>query len=387
MALRDALSLSLPAPRLLAAALAWALAAGPAPASAQQGGAVPVSVAKPLTRDITEYDEYTGRFEATDFVEIRSRVTGYLDKVSFKDGGFVKEGDLLFTIDPRPYQAAYNKAESAVTVAQSQFTFASNDLERAESLRKTGNISDQTVDQRRQSFLSSEADLAGAKAALESARLDLDYTQIRAPVSGRISRKLVTEGNLVSANSTVLTTIVSLDPIQFYFDVDERSFVAYARVGLNKSRNLSSPVGEVVVAVTGDKEPTRKGRLDFIDNRLDSATGTMRLRAVFDNPDFFLTPGMFGRIRIVGSDVYKGVLVPDEAIASDQDRRVVYVVGEDGSVKPTPVKPGPKQDGYRVIREGLKGDETIVVNGLTRIRPGVKIEPKMTTLPPTRAAT
>jgi membrane fusion protein, multidrug efflux system len=387
MALRDALSLSLPAPRLLAAALAWALAAGPAPAWAQQGGAVPVSVAKPLTKDITEYDEYTGRFEATDFVEIRSRVTGYLDKVSFKDGGFVKEGDLLFTIDPRPYQAAYNKAESAVTVAQSQFTFASNDLERAESLRKTGNISDQTVDQRRQSFLSSEADLAGAKAALESARLDLDYTQIRAPVSGRISRKLVTEGNLVSANSTVLTTIVSLDPIQFYFDVDERSFVAYARIGLNKSRNLSSPVGEVVVAVTGDKEPTRKGRLDFIDNRLDSATGTMRLRAVFDNPDFFLTPGMFGRIRIVGSDVYKGVLVPDEAIASDQDRRVVYVVGEDGSVKPTPVKPGPKQDGYRVIREGLKGDETIVVNGLTRIRPGVKIEPKMTTLPPTRAAT
>ncbi|MFO1147354.1 MAG: efflux RND transporter periplasmic adaptor subunit [Alsobacter sp.] len=385
MALRDVLT---PSPgeivRLLA--LAGALAFAGNHAQAQQGGPTPVSVAKPIVKDITEYDEFTGRFEATDFVEVRSRVTGYLDKVSFKDGGFVKQGDLLFTIDPRPYEAAYNKAASAVTVAQSQFDFASNDLERAESLRKTGNISDQTVDQRRQAFLTSEADLAGAKAALESARLDLDFTQIKAPVSGRISRKLVTEGNLVTANSTVLTTIVSLDPIQFYFDVDERSFVAYAKAGLNKSRNLATPVSEVMVAVTGDKEPTRKGRLDFIDNRLDSATGTMRLRAVFDNPDFFLTPGMFGRIRIVGSDVYKGVLVPDEAIASDQDRRVVYVVGDDGSVKPTQVRPGPKQDGYRVIREGLKGDETIVVNGLTRIRPGVKIEPKMTTLPPTREA-
>jgi RND family efflux transporter MFP subunit len=385
MARREVLTLSPGAmSRLLA--LAGALAFGGGGALAQQGGPAPVSVAKPIVKDITEYDEFTGRFEATDFVEVRSRVTGYLDKVSFKDGGFVKEGDLLFTIDPRPYQAAYNKAESAVTVAQSQFTFASNDLERAESLRKTGNISDQTVDQRRQAFLTAEADLAGAKAALESARLDLDFTQIKAPVSGRISRKLVTEGNLVTANNTVLTTIVSLDPIQFYFDVDERSFVAYAKAGLNKSRNLASPVSEVVVAVTGDKEPTRKGRLDFIDNRLDNATGTMRLRAVFDNPDFFLTPGMFGRIRIVGSDVYKGVLVPDEAIASDQDRRVVYVVGDDGSVKPTQVRPGPKQDGYRVIRDGLKGDETIVVNGLTRIRPGVKIEPKMTTLPPSREA-
>lgn len=206
-------------------------------------------------------------------------------------------------------------------------------------------------------------------------------------MSGRISRKLVTEGNLVTANTTVLTTIVSLDPIQFYFDVDERSFVAYTRAGLSTNRTLDSPTSEVIVSVTGDKEPTRRGRLDFIDNRLDSTTGTMRLRATFDNPDFFLTPGMFGRIRIVGSDAYKGVLLPDEAIASDQDRRIVYVVKEDGSLVATPVRPGPKQDGYRVIRDGLKGDETVVVNGLTRIRPGVKIDPKMITLPPVRAAT
>lgn len=353
-------------------------------ALAQQGAPAPVSVAKPLVKEIVEFDEYTGRFEAPDSVEIRARVSGYLDKVSFKDGANVKAGDLLFTIDPRPYQAAYNKAESAVTVSQSKLEFAQSDMERAEALRKTGNISDQTVDQRRQAYLSAEAELAGNKAALESAKLDLDFTQVRAPISGRISRKLVSEGNLINANQTVLTTIVSLDPIQFYFDIDERSFVAYAKGGVASS-DTSPRSNEVVVAVTGDREPTRKGTLDFVDNRLDSTTGTMRVRAVFPNPDFFLTPGMFGRIRIVGSQPYKGVLVPDEAIASDQDRRIVYVSNPDGSVTATPVRPGPKQDGYRVIREGLKGDETIVVNGLMRIRPGAKVSPQMTTLPPTRA--
>jgi RND family efflux transporter MFP subunit len=358
----------------------------PAPALAQQGGPVPVSVAKPIIKEIIEFDEFTGRFEAPDSVEVRARVSGYLDKVSFKDGAHVTSGDLLFTIDPRPYQAAYNKAESAVTVSQSKLEFAQSDLDRADSLRKTGNISDQTVDQRRQSFLSTEAELAGAKAALESARLDLDFTQVRAPISGRISRKLVSEGNLINANQTVLTTIVSLDPIQFYFDIDERSFVAYMRGGVTNAEN-NPRARDVVVAVTGDGEPTRKGRLDFVDNRLETTTGTMRVRAQFDNPDFFLTPGMFGRIRIVGSQPYKGVLVPDEAIASDQDRRIVYVSNQDGTVTATPVRPGPKQDGYRVIREGLKGDETIVVNGLMRLRPGVKVNPQMTTLPPTRTGT
>jgi RND family efflux transporter MFP subunit len=358
----------------------------PAPALAQQGGPVPVSVAKPIIKEIIEFDEFTGRFEAPDSVEVRARVSGYLDKVSFKDGAHVTSGDLLFTIDPRPYQAAYNKAESAVTVSQSKLEFAQSDLDRADSLRKTGNISDQTVDQRRQSFLSTEAELAGAKAALESARLDLDFTQVRAPISGRISRKLVSEGNLINANQTVLTTIVSLDPIQFYFDIDERSFVAYMRGGVTNAEN-NPRARDVVVAVTGDGEPTRKGRLDFVDNRLETTTGTMRVCAQFDNPDFFLTPGMFGRIRIVGSQPYKGVLVPDEAIASDQDRRIVYVSNQDGTVTATPVRPGPKQDGYRVIREGLKGDETIVVNGLMRLRPGVKVNPQMTTLPPTRTGT
>jgi RND family efflux transporter MFP subunit len=358
-----------------------------APSQAQSGppSAPPVTVAKPVVKDIMEWDEFTGRFEATESVELRSRVTGYLDKVLFKDGSIVKAGDPLFVIDQRPYKAAYDRAQASVVVSQSRFEFAQNDLERAEQLRKTNNIAEQVLDQRRQNYLGAQAELAGAKASAESARLDLEFTTIKAPISGRISRKLVSEGNLVNANETVLTTIVSLDPIHFYFDVDERSYIAYSRMGLSGSRPSSREVAnEVMVAVTDEKEPKHKGRMDFVDNRLDGAAGTMRGRAVFANPDLFLTPGMFGRVRVMGSGLYKGVLVPDEAIASDQDRRVVYVVSEDGSVTPKPVRSGPRIDGYRVIREGLSGDETIAINGLMRIRPGVKVAPQMTTLPPVR---
>jgi RND family efflux transporter MFP subunit len=371
------------AARLAGAAALWLALAGPGAAQAP-GAPPPVSVAKPIVKEVMEWDEYTGRFEAPDAVDVRARVTGYLDKVSFQDGAIVKAGDLLFSIDPRPYQAAYNKAESSVTVSQSRLEFAQADLDRAEQLRKSGNISDQTVDQRRQNFLSAQAELAGAKAALESARLDLEFTNVKAPIGGKISRKLVTEGNLVNANQTVLTSIVSIDPIQFYFDVDERSFIAYAKEGI-ASAKVENDASAVRVAVTGETEPKRPGRMDFIDNRLEATTGTMRVRAVFPNPDLFLTPGMFGRIRIMGSGKYQGVLVPDEAIGSDQDRRVVYVVGPDNVVFTKTVRPGPKQDGYRIVREGLKGDETIVVNGLMRVRPGAKINPQMTTLPPERA--
>jgi RND family efflux transporter MFP subunit len=345
----------------------------------------PVTVAKPVVKDITEWDEFTGRFEATETVEIRSRVTGYLDKVLFKDGAMVKAGDPLFVIDQRPYKAAYDRALSSVVVSQSRFEFSQNDLDRAEQLRKTNNIADQVLDQRRQNFLAAQAELAGAKATAESARLDFEFTTIKAPIAGRISRKLVSEGNLVNANDTVLTTIVSLDPIHFYFDVDERSYIAYSRKGLSGSRPSSRDVAnEVLVAVTDEKEPVHKGKMDFVDNRIDNAAGTMRGRAIFPNPDLFLTPGMFGRVRLIGSGLYKGVLVPDESIASDQDRRVVFVVADDGTVTPRPVRTGPRIDGYRVVREGLKGDETIAVNGLMRIRPGVKVAPQMTTLPPVR---
>jgi RND family efflux transporter MFP subunit len=358
-------------------------------ASAQGGPAQPppppVTVAKPVVKDIVERTDFIGRFEAIDQVDIRARVSGYLDKVHFQDGTFVKAGDLLFTIDPRPYRNALEQSQSAVTSSQVRLEFAQSDLDRAEQLRRTGNIPDQLFDQRRQAFLTAKAELDRAQAALRQAQLDVEFTQIKSPLSGRISRKLVSEGNLVNANETVLTNVLSLDPIQFYFDVDERSFLAFSRQthgGTNTSAN--GETNEVVLTLTDERLGQRKGQLDFVDNRLDAASGTIRVRAVFENKDRFLTPGLFGRVTVGASDPYRGILLPDEAIGSDQDRRVVYVLGENNVVNLKPIRIGPRIDGYRVIRDGLIGNETVVVNGLVRVRPGAPITPQMTTLPPMR---
>jgi RND family efflux transporter MFP subunit len=363
------------------------LLAAASPGLAQGGPpqAPPVTVAKPVVKDIIERDDFIGRFEAVDQVDVRARVSGYLDKVHFQDGTLVKTGDLLFTIDPRPYQNALEQAQAAVTSSEVRLNFAQSDLDRAEQLRRTGNIADQLLDQRRQAFLTAKADLDRAQAFLRQAQLDVEFTQIKSPLSGRISRKLVSEGNLINANETILTNVLTLDPIQFYFDVDERSYLAYSRQTQGGTRtSTDEAANEVTLTLTDERQARRTGRLDFVDNRLDAASGTIRARAVFDNKDLFLTPGLFGRVTIGGSDPYKGVLLPDEAVASDQDRRVVYVVGADNVVNITPVRTGPRIDGYRVIREGLKGDETVVVNGLVRVRPGMPVAPQMSTLPPTR---
>jgi multidrug efflux system membrane fusion protein len=213
----------------------------------------------------------------------------------------------------------------------------------------------------------------------------MEFTEIRAPVPGRVSRRLVSMGNLVNANQTVLTNVISLDPIHFYFDVDERSYLTYVQMSAAGTRPSSRDVpNEVFVALSTEREPQHRGRMDFVDNRLDAASGTMRGRAVFDNKDLALTPGLFGRVRILGSGIYRGVLVPDDAVGTDQDRRVVFTVEAGNKVAMKRVRLGPRIDGYRVIRDGLKGDETLVVNGLMRVRPGLQIEPKLTTLPPTR---
>jgi RND family efflux transporter MFP subunit len=345
----------------------------------------PVTVAKAVVKDIIERTDFIGRFEAIDQVDIRARVSGYLDKVHFQDGSFVKAGDLLFTIDPRPYRNALEQAQSAVTSSQVRMEFAQSDLDRAEQLRRTGNITDQLHDQRRQAFLTAKAELDRAQAALRQAQLDVEFTQIRSPLSGRISRRLVSEGNLVNANQTILTNVLSLDPIQFYFDVDERSYLAYSRQSQGGTKtSANGEANEVVLTLTDERLGQRKGFLDFVDNRLDAASGTIRLRAVFENKDLFLTPGLFGRVTVGASDPYQGILLPDEAIGSDQDRRVVYVVGENNVVTLKPVRIGPRIDGYRVIRDGLTGNETVVVNGLVRVRPGAPITPHMTNLPPVR---
>jgi membrane fusion protein, multidrug efflux system len=369
-----------------------AFAAFAAPSLAIAQGAPPnapppsVTVAKPIVKEIVEKDDYIGRYEPVDFVEVRARVAGYLERVAFTDGALVKKGDLLFVIDKRPYQAAVDQAEAAVASAQSRLAFAQNDLERAQSLGRTGNITEQALEQRRQAYETARGELLGAQAALRTARLNLGFTTIEAPIAGRIGRRLLSEGNLVTPDQTLLTTIVSIDPIYFYFDVDERSYLAYMRNSIPLRGGGPNGGIDVLVGVTDEKEPTRKARLNFADNRLDQATGTIRVRAVVPNPDGFLTPGLFGTIQVPGSPPYQGVLVPDEAIGTDQERRYVWVVAEDGTASQRVVRPGPRIDGYRVVRQGLKGDETIVIAGLQRVRPGAKITPQMKELPPSRDA-
>ncbi|MCW5773361.1 MAG: efflux RND transporter periplasmic adaptor subunit [Rhodospirillaceae bacterium] len=347
--------------------------------------ALPVTVAKPVVKEIVEWDEFTGRFDAVESVEIRARVNGYLAAVKFTDGSLVKKGDLLFVIDQRPFKIALRDAEAALAAAEAKLEFADSEFKRVETTARTGASPERLLEQRRQELETARADRDRARTALDRAKLDLEFTEIRAPVAGRIGRKLVSEGNLVAANTSLLTSIVSLDPIYFYFDVDEQSFLGYLRMGRSGERpSLRTAGNDADVILPDEKTFARRGKIDFIDNRLDSGTGTMRGRAVFENKELFLTPGMFGRIRIPGSGKYQAVLVPDEAIGTDQNRRVVYVVGKDGKVVLTPIRLGPHIDGYRVVREGLKGDETIVVNGLMRVRLGAKLAPQMTALPPSR---
>lgn len=373
---------------LVPALMLFSTALSAAPSSAQEQPKAAVTVAKPVVRDVVDVDEFIGRFEAVDEVTIRSRVGGYLDQVDFTDGAMVKKGDQLFIIDQRPFQTALDVATSSLEVAKSTLVFAQAEFTRTESLVQKGTLPVSTLDDRRRELRSAQANLRGAEASLARAQLDLEYTKIIAPLAGRIDRRLVSAGNLVQADQTALTTIVSLNPIDFYFDVDERRLLNYARVAREHGSDLQEGGGslEVSVIIADSTEKPFKGKVDFAENRIDQETGTMRVRARFDNPNFVLQPGLFGRVEVSASNTYKGILVPDEAIGSDQDQRVVYVVAEDGSFTTKPVRLGPRLYGYRVIREGLTGDETLVVNGLTRLRPGVIVDPKLVVLPPEAAA-
>ncbi len=354
---------------------------------AQEQPKAAVTVAKPVVRDVVDSDEFIGRFEPVDEVTLRARVGGYLDQIDFKDGAMVKKGDQLFVIDQRPFQTALDIATSSQEVAKSTLTFAESEFTRTESLVQKGTLAVSVLDDRRRELRSAQANIRGAEASLARAKLDMEYTVIKAPLSGRIDRRLISVGNLVQADQTALTTIVSLDPIDFYFDVDERRLLNYARVAREHGSDLQEGGGslEVSVTIADSTEKPFKGKLDFAENRVDQETGTMRVRARFDNPDFVLQPGLFGRVQVNASNTYQGILVPDDAIGSDQDQRVVYVVADDGTFSTKQVRLGPRLYGYRVIREGLKGDETIVVNGLTRLRPGVVLDPTLVTLPPEAA--
>lgn len=356
------------------------------PTFAQQGPP-PVTAAKPVVKEIVEDDEFVGRFGASAEVEVRARVTGFLDEVHFTDGSLVEKDQLLFTIDQRQFQTALRQAQAQIDIAEATGAFTAEQLERAEALVGNGTIPQSVVDERREAFLAAQGALEQARAALELAQLDLEYSEIRAPMAGRIDQAEIDPGNLVSANQTVLTSIVATDPIHFYFDIDERFFLAYARDARARGSVLQEGSAglEVRITVSDSRVPPQIGQLDFSENRIDPDTGTMRVRAVLPNPDELLTPGLFGRINVPGSLPYDGVLIPDAAVVSDQNRRLVMSLDAEGNVTPIAIRPGPRIDGYRVVREGLDGSETIVIEGLVRARPGSVVAPDIVELPPVAA--
>lgn len=349
------------------------------------GGPPPaVTVAHPLQKPVVDWDEFTGRFEAVDTVALRARVSGYITEVHFADGQIVKRGDLLFVIDPRLFEHTVARLKAELASTKVRFDYTKADLERAQPLRKNENISEQIFEQRKRDLGAAEAAVQAAEANLKSAELDLQFTHVKAPIDGRISRKLVGEGNFVtgaSANGTLLTTIVSQTPIHFYFDLSEADYLKYARNGkTGQAAGGGGDVTQVLLALQDDKTYSIKGHLDFVDNRIDNATGTMRARAVFDNAQGLLTPGLFGRVRLSGSNEYSALLVPDEAINTDQTNRFVYVVGEDGTVSYKAVTPGPMVDGLRVIRGGIAPTDWVIIKGVQKARTGGKVAPQQSTI-------
>ena len=375
-----------PIKRIAAAILVLATTASATRAQAPPGPPPTVTVAKPVVKDVVEHDDYTGRFNAIDYVEVRARVTGYLDQVNFLDGAYVKKGDVLFVIDQRPYKATLDQALAAETSAKARVAFSATDLERAQALSKTGNITEQTTDQRRQTAQTAQADLDSAHAAVVQAELNMNFTEVKSPISGRISQRLVSQGNIVVADQTKLTTIVSLDPIYFSFTVDERNFLSYEKtLGIGMGQTLGRTPPPVTIQLAGEAKPMHDGVLDFVDNSFDDATGSILLRATIQNHDLLIKPGLFGVISMPASERYKGVLIPDEAVAANQDKSIVYVVADDGTASAREVRVGGKIDGYRIVRKGLDGSETIVISGLTRVRPGAKVTPEKKDLPPTRS--
>ena len=341
-----------------------------------------VSVVQPVEREVVEWDEYIGRLESPATVEIRARVSGYLDKVHFKEGKPVKKGDLLVTIDPRPYQAEFDRADAEYQRTQSQAELAKNDFERANRLILTKAISDEDLDTKAKNYSTILAAVRSAKAAADLARLNLGFTEIRAPIDGRISSALITEGNLVSggvsgAGASLLTTLVSLDPLYCYGSADERAILKYIRLSRegkrDSARDFDIPAEMQLADETGFPH---KGHMDFVDNRVDPNTGTLRARGVFPNPDHSLSPGFFARLRIPGSGKYPALLIPDRALGSDQAQKFVYVVNSEQKVEFRPVKIGPMIDGLRVVKEGLKPGQQIIAEGLLRVRPGIVVEAK-----------
>jgi multidrug efflux system membrane fusion protein len=351
----------------------------------KQGSQAPeLTVSQPVSRSVVEWDEFTGRFDAVESVGVRARVSGYLTDVKFTDGEDVKAGELLFKIDPRPYERALDQAKAQLNQAQVSVSNAKLDVERGRPLLKSDYISRKAFDDRENLVRDAEALVKIGEARVKAAELELSFTQITAPISGRISRTLVTPGNFVSgggsdSGSTMLTTIVRQDPIYIYFDVSENDALKYQRMSKAAGKGAHGMVGALVgVGLPDETGFPHNAKLDFLENRLDEGTGTLRARAILANGDRMFSPGMFARVRLQGSPKYEALLLPDEAIGTDQATRFVYVVGDDNIPARRSVELGPLDNGLRVVRKGLAPDDWVIVRGQQRVRPGQKIVPRRT---------
>ncbi len=351
-----------------------------------------LTVSQPISRKVVEWDEYTGRFDAIEAVEVRARVSGYLTEVKFTDGEDVQAGDLLFAIDPRPFERALDQAKAQLDQAKVSVSNATLDVERGRPLLKSDYISKKVFDDRENLVRDAEALVKIAEARVKAAELELSFCRITAPISGRMSRTLVTPGNFVSgggsdAGSTILTSIVKQDPIYIYFDVSENNALKYRRLSQASGAGADSIVGSRVGVGLPDEEGfPHAAKLDFLENRLDQGTGTLRARAILANADRFFSPGMFARVRLQGSPEYTALLLPDEAVGTDQANRFVYVVGENNIPARRTVELGPMDDGLRVIRKGLNADDWVILRGQQRVRPGQKIVPRRAPLTVSDAA-
>ena len=366
---------------LLAAASLCLLALSSA--SFAQGGppAMPVTVSEPLAKRVTQWDEYSGRFEAVASVEVRARVSGFIDKIDFRDGQIVKVGNPLFTIDKRPYEIAVESAEAEVARNKAQVDLAELQVGRGASLIASRTITEAEQDSRKSTLAVARAQLKSAEAALRNAQLNLEWTNVTAPIAGRISDRKVDAGNLISGGqtgATLLATIVTLDPIRFVFDISEADHLRYSRLilsgALASSRDGANPVR---IRLSDETDWKRTGKVDFVDNAMTARSGTIRVRALVENKDQLLTPGIFGRLQLFGGE-YDALLVPDSAIISDQARKIVFTVGDDGVVQAKPVTLGTIVDGLRVIRSGLVPTDKVVLDGLANpmVRPGAKVVPQ-----------
>jgi RND family efflux transporter MFP subunit len=348
--------------------------------TAPQVPAPQVSVASALERDVTEWDEFTGRLEAVESVEVRPRVTGYIESVNFTEGSTVKKGDPLFVIDPRPYRAELSKAEAELARAMARSELAVSDEARSEKLLDIRAVSREEYDSRVNASREAQADVAAARAAVDSAKLNLEFTRITAPISGRVSKAVVTAGNLVTGGSnaaTLLTTVVSLDPMYVTFEGDEQIYLKYNELSRRGERASSrDQANPVLMGLANENGYPHHGAMVFVDNQVDPRTGTIRARASFDNKDGFLTPGLFARVKLLGHNSYRAVLVDDRAIGTDQSQKFVYVIDAQNKVTYRPVQVGRLDDGLRIVEKGLQAGETVVVNGLQRVRPGVVVAPE-----------